>query len=106
MASRTTALGPVYAATAVNKMKKWDLNFQEERFFEKLRPDKWLVGGVARNTVLKNDFRGDLFLSAESQDNFKNKAFNDAIRYYEIKGLARTIKRRNDWLTAWQIRNE
>ena len=62
---------------------------------------------MARHTICKKDFRGDLFLSAKSPDNFNNNALKDAIRHYEIKERnIMATKRPNDWLTAWQMKNE
>ena len=62
---------------------------------------------MVKHQMLKEDFQGDLFLSAKSQNTFNNKAIDNSIRYYEIKERnIMATKRPNDWLTAWQLKNE
>jgi hypothetical protein len=63
---------------------------------------------MTKKSVLKNNFKEDLFLSAKRQpDDFNNKSLKDAIKYYEIKERnIMSTKRPDDWLTAWQLKNE
>ena len=62
---------------------------------------------MARHTMVQDNLQGDLFLSPKSRYEFDNKALNNAIRYYEVKEQnIMASKLNNDWLTAWQMKNE
>ena len=61
---------------------------------------------MKKQTKLKYDFKEDLFLENTRQPYFSSEECTPAIELCQKKWRAAVNMRPNDWLTAWQIKNE